>query len=302
MLNKQFAGSACALALLLSTPAFAAEEAAAPYTLTGHVDLVSDYYLRGITSTYGNSKPGLGNKWADAPESDKPVLQWGADFVHENGWYAGYWGSMINYSYKRLGESYDQYARTGNVTITDYQSNKSIENDLYGGYVGKLGDFSYTLGMTGYYYINGKHSNAFETKLGIGYGDFSAYAQTLLNDTVWGNTGDTYWTLNYTHGLPYDITFNASLGWYTYAKNGKYIGDTDPYTGSKCAAGSTFIVSGCMAGDSQVGDAFRHVILGISQPIADTGATWSLQGIIAGQNRFGTSQGNRLFGSISYAF
>jgi len=38
-----------------------AAEPAKPYTLTGHVDLVSAYTLRGATTTYGNSHPGLGN-------------------------------------------------------------------------------------------------------------------------------------------------------------------------------------------------------------------------------------------------
>ena len=43
------------LAALLATTAacsaFAADAPAAPYTLTGHIDLVSRYYLRGATTT-----------------------------------------------------------------------------------------------------------------------------------------------------------------------------------------------------------------------------------------------------------
>jgi hypothetical protein len=96
-----------ALALTAGSAHAADAPAAEPppaYTLTGHIDLVSRYYLRGLTKTYGNG-PALGNEFADAPESDKPALQWGADLGHSSGFYLGYWGSQINYSYKRLGES-----------------------------------------------------------------------------------------------------------------------------------------------------------------------------------------------------
>lgn len=288
-----------ALAGAFATPA--AADTAAPYTITGHVDLVSRYYLRGQTATYGNVYPGLGNAGADAPEADHPVLQWGVDYSNDSGWYAGYWGSQINYSYKALGKSYDAYV-AGQPLPTDYQADKSIENDIYGGYVGKIGDYSYTLGMTGYYYINGKHADALETKLGIGYGDFTIYAQTLLNDTVWGNTGDTYWTLNYGTSLPYDISFSATLGFYTYAKEGKYLGTRDPASGASCPSGQAFIVNGCYAGNLPASSNFRNLTLGITQPIGKTGLVWGLQGILAGKNRFDVQQSNKAVATISYTF
>ena len=224
--------TASLLASTMSCSATAAEQtisAAKPYTLTAHVDLVSAYYLRGATSTYGNSYPGLGNAGADAPESSHPVFQWGADFVHESGWYTGYWGSQINYSYKRLGESYDD-----RTIVSGFQDNKSVENDFYGGYTAKVDDFSYTLGLAGYAYINGRHADGLETKLGAGYKEFGLNAQTLINDTVWGNKGDTYWTLSYATALPRDLNFNASLGWYTYQKEGKYLGTSDTLSGTSC--------------------------------------------------------------------
>lgn len=287
------------LASLTSFPAMAAEDLAPakPYTLTGHVDLVSAYYLRGATTTYGNSAPGLGNVGADAPESSRPVLQWGVDFVHESGWYAGYWGSQINYSYRRLGESYDDRS-----IVSGFQNDKSIENDLYGGYTGKVGDFSYTLGLTGYLYVNGKHADGRETKLGVGYKEFGLNAQTLLNDTVWGNRGDTYWSLTYATALPHDLSFNASLGWYTYRKEGTYLGTRDTLSGTACAPGTAFVVNGCFAGNQPVGSGFRHVILGLSQPIGKTGLTWGVQGIIGGENRFGVRQANKGVVSLTYSF
>lgn len=303
LVNKRvFPVAAILLALITACSATAAEQAPAadpakPYTLTGHVDLVSAYYLRGATTTYGNSYPGLGNAGADAPESSNPVLQWGVDFVHESGWYVGYWGSQINYSYQRLGESYDD-----RTIVSGFQDNKSIENDLYGGYTGKVGDFSYTLGLTGYLYINGKHADGLETKLGVGYKDFGLNAQTLLNDTVWGNKGDTYWTLTYATALPHDLSFNASLGWYTYQKEGKYLGTRDTLSGASCGAGTAFVVNGCFTGNQPIGSGFRHLILGLSQPIGKSGLSWSVQGIMGGENRFGIRQANKGVVSISYSF
>jgi uncharacterized protein (TIGR02001 family) len=290
-------GWSCSSAMAQETPAdvAAAPDAPAAPAFTGHIDLVSHYILRGITSTYGPGAP-LGNKGADAPEADRPVPQWGVDWVSPTGVYLGYWGSMINYSYQRLGESYTDRS------ITDFQSHKSVENDLYGGYTGKIGDFGYTVGMTGYIYINSAHSNAAETKLGISYGDFSMNAQTLLQDVVWGNKGDTYWTLNYTKALPYSLTLTGSLGYYTYAKNGKYAGDTDTLTGTACGPNQGFAVNACVDGHGPVGNAFRHLIIGITQPIGSTGVTWGLQGIVGGKNRFGVGQKNYAVASLSYGF
>jgi uncharacterized protein (TIGR02001 family) len=300
MFYRTIAMTAVAVACLgtvnqvLAADAVADTPAPAP-AWTGHVDLVSRYVLRGITSTYGPGTP-LGNAGADAPESDRPALQWGADWSDPSGFYAGYFGSMINYSYQRLGESYS------NRNIVDFQSKKSVENDLYGGYNGKAGDFSYTLGMTGYVYINGKHSNALETKLAVGYGEFTLGAQTLLNDVVWGNKGDTYWTLNLAHPLPASLTLTASLGFYTYHKQGKFLGTQDTALGSACPAGQSFFDNGCLPGGAPVSSGFRHLIVGVSQPIADTGLTWSLQGVLGGDNRYGVRQKKQLLASVSYGF
>jgi uncharacterized protein (TIGR02001 family) len=284
---------AMAVAAMLALPAAHADEEAA--RLTGHVDLVSAYVLRGLTTTYGPSAPGGGNAGADAPESNRAALQWGADWVHPSGFYLGYFGAQVNYSYKQLGKLYSDPA------VSDFRADKSIENDFYGGYNGKAGDLGYTVGLTGYVYVNGRHANALETKLGLSYGDFSAAAQTLLDDVVWGNKGDTYWTLNYTKGLPGDFTVTASLGWYTYSKEGRYLGTVDTFNGTACGPGSSFNVV-CMPGSGPVSGAFRHVVLGVSRPIGTSGFTWGVQGIAGGENRFGVRQKHRVLASVSYGF
>jgi uncharacterized protein (TIGR02001 family) len=287
---------ALAIATLLLAGAAGAEDAPAPApAFTGHVDLVNKYVLRGVTSTYGPGLPGLGNAGADAPESDKPALQWGVDWNDPSGLFLGYWASQINYSYKRLAESYT------NRAVASFQDKKSIENDFYGGYNGKVGEVGYTAGLTGYYYVNGGDSNAFETKLGASYGPFSVTAQTLLKDVVWGNKGDTYWTVGASQPVAYDITLSATLGFYTYHREGRYLGTVDTLTGTRCAAGTSFIVNGCFAGGAPASSGSRHLTVGFTQPLG-AGVTWGLQGLVGGDNRYGVKQGNRQLATLSYGF
>jgi uncharacterized protein (TIGR02001 family) len=294
----------CAAALttlLACAPALADDAApaaapAGPWTITKHIDLASRYVLRGVTTTYGNGQP-LGNPGADAPESDQAALQWGIDFVHSSGWSFGYWASTINYSYKQLGNSYSDRS------ITEFQKPRSVENDFYFAYAGNIsGDLGYTLGMTGYYYANGSHANALETKAGLTWGALSFTAQTLLNDVVWGNKGDTSWTLVYTKPLPYDITFTGTLGAYTYSREGKYLGTRDTATGAACGAGQAFVVNGCFAGNGPSSGGLRHLTLGLSAPFPDSSITWSLLAILGGYNRFDVKQGNQLVGMLSWGF
>ncbi len=162
--------------------------------LTGHVDVVSKYVLRGITN---------------APEQDAPAVQGGVDYVTDSGVYLGYWFSTIGYSYKAL---------DGVST-----SQNSTEHDFYAGYNGKVGGLGYTVGGTVYYYTPGWESTGVETKLGLTYGDFGFTAQTLLNDVTYGNAGDTYWVASYTKPLPKDFTFTGQLGAYSYTKDGDHI-------------------------------------------------------------------------------
>ena len=284
--------AAALVAMSLVAGVCAAQDAA---TVTAHVDLVSRYVLRGITTTYGPGET-LGNAGGDGPESKRAALQWGADWVHPSGFYLGYFGSTVNYSYKALGQSYSDR------TVTDFQSDKSIENDFYGGYNGKAGDFTYTAGLTGYVYLNGKHANALETKLAAGYGPFVVSAQTLLGDVVWGNKGDTYWTLNYSTPLSYGLNFTASLGYYTYGKEGKFLGSVDTFRGTACAANEGFFTNGCLPSNRPVSGGFRHLVLGVTQPIADSGFTWGVQGILGGDNRFGVKQKNQVVATLSYGF
>ena len=275
--------------------AHAAETAAADPAFTAHIDLASQYVLRGATTTYGNGVA-LGNAGADAPESSRPAMQWGADLAWANGWSAGYWASTINYSYRQLGRSY------GDRSLTSFQSPRSIENDFYGAYTGKLDDWQYSAGLTYYAYLNGEHANAAETKLMVGYGPLALTAQTLLGDTVWGNRGDTYWSAAYTKSLPMNLGLTATLGAYTYRKEGQYLGTVDTLTGTPCASASAFVVNGCYVGREPVSSAFRHLTLALSGSVADTAISWNLQAIVGGANRFGVHQKSKLVATLTYGF
>lgn len=84
-----------------------------PFSFTANVNVVTDYYFRGLTQTWGG-----------------PAIQGGFDVNHTTGLYAGFWASNV---------SGNQYA------------GGSLETDWYGGYNYKLGE-DVTLGAGLYYY------------------------------------------------------------------------------------------------------------------------------------------------------
>jgi uncharacterized protein (TIGR02001 family) len=94
-----------------------------PYTLSANVYLVSDYFFRGITQTWG-----------------KPAIQGGFDFVHESGIFLGTWAS--------------------NVSGNQFPGG-SLEWDLYGGYNYKINDdITVGAGVLYYYYPGANYSKA----------------------------------------------------------------------------------------------------------------------------------------------
>ncbi len=256
--------------------------AGTPYEgdLTGNINVVSKYVLRGITQTYDKTYDGSG------PESDGPAIQGGVDYVLKNGFYAGYWFSSLGYSYASL-----------NPDSNGKHTQNSVENDLYGGYTGTIGStgIGYTLGGTVYVYQPGWASTGYETKLGLSYGEVGVTAQTLLNDVTYGNTGDTYFLATWTHALPKDFTFTGQVGAYLYGKHGDYINSNNP---SKSGYQSGYL-NGV---DKATSFAFRQATLGLSHPLPIKGATWSVQYILGGDNRFEVKQGSQLVGALGLTF
>ena len=100
----------------LSPFAAFAEESSSPLpgTLTGNIALTNDYIFRGVTQTDHDA-----------------AVQGGLDWDTGMGFHFGTWASSLNF-------------QDGNQATT--------EVDLYGGYGGKIDNFSYDVGLTYYWY------------------------------------------------------------------------------------------------------------------------------------------------------
>lgn len=127
---KTIVKSVVALAVLASASASA--------NWSGNLGVSSDYLWRGVTQSAGN-----------------PAVSGGLDYAHDNGFYAGLWGSSV-----------------------DFGDDTTYEMDVYGGYSNVVGDLSYDLNYTYYAYPNaadaGMNYDADfgELSLGLGYGYF----------------------------------------------------------------------------------------------------------------------------------
>jgi len=245
----KFTLKALAVAAVASASNFTfADEPTSPHSVSGNIGVQSAYYLRGITT-------------GDV-ENEGATITGGLDYSHESGFYAGWWGSTLGYS---LAES----------------GNNAFENDFYLGYNGSITeDLGYSVGTVYYYYYEADNTdvNGFELTLGMNYKDFGVTTNTLLQDTTWGNAGDTYIKGTYSYALPGDFSLDTALGLYAYEKSGKYYDDTTESFG------------------------FRHFDIGLSKPLADTGVTASMNYIVGGYNRYDDKQKNRVVFGLSYGF
>lgn len=228
-----------------STLSFA-EEPAAEHTVSGNISVLSSYNLRGITNL---------------PENSGATLQGGLDYNHASGFYAGWWGSTLDYALAEEGRD-------------------AFENNFYAGYGHAVNDdLGLTIGTTYYYYYESDvNSDGFELLLGLSYKDLGVTAQTLLEDTTWGNAGDTYIKGTYSYALPNDFSLDTALGLYAYEKSGDYVAETSESFG------------------------FRHFDIGLSKPLADTGVTASVNYIIGGYDRMDEKQKNKVVFGLGYSF
>ncbi|QIO07557.1 TorF family putative porin [Acinetobacter shaoyimingii] len=228
-----------------STATFAAEEATPTHSFSGNISVLSSYILRGNTTS---------------PENTDATLQGGLDYSHASGLYAGWWTSTLG---------------------TDvYGTSNPMENNFYAGYNGKISDdLGYTIGGTYYYYydVGTSDNNGLELLLGLNYKDVAVTAQTLLKDTLWGNSGDTYLKASYSYPLPKDFSLDTALGLYYYKENGKFNTSTETF-------------------------GFRHFDIGLSKPLGDTGITANMNYIIGGYDRFDNKHKNKVVFGVGYSF
>ncbi|HKK14326.1 MAG TPA: TorF family putative porin [Gammaproteobacteria bacterium] len=234
--------NAVALAVALGSSA-AVVSPAANAGASGNIGLWSKYVLRGITNS---------------PENDNAAVQGGFDWSGDSGVYLGYWGSSLSYA--------------------DAGKSNGFENDFYGGWAGKAGPLDVSLGAIYYKYINISNADGFEINPTVGYMGVTLGAKYLTKDVTWGNKGDTYWTLSYSHDLPAGFSLSGLLGYYTYKDSGKYISS------------------------SKESSAFRDLDLTLSHPIGNSGADMNATYIVGGKDRDGNSQDNTVVFSLTYGF
>lgn len=246
-----------ALGAVASAVAFAISPAAQA-GLTGNIGVFSKYVLRGITNV---------------TENNGTTVQGGFDWGFDNGLFVGYWGSNLDYVYSASGIS------TNSTT--------GFENDFYGGYAGKAGPVSFSIGATQYAYVEVDDSNLFEPFATVGAGPVTLGVKYLAQDGWWGNTGDMYWTLAYSTGLPKGFKFSGTVGYYLYDKDDN---------SELCNP----LPANC--GITTTSSAFRHVDLTLSHPIGATGAEMLVTVVIGGENRAEVDQDNTVVLGVKYGF
>jgi uncharacterized protein (TIGR02001 family) len=99
------------------------------------------------------------------------ALQGGIDWAHETGIFLGIWGSNTNF-----GDTY-------------------LEQDFYGGYAGSVGDLSYSVSSTFFFYPNDEIFNYWEFigKLGYDFGHFSVLAGLIGSPDYFGTLGTGFY-------------------------------------------------------------------------------------------------------------
>ena len=155
--------SVLATALLATLPVSQTVFAEGP--ISANVALTSNYIFRGQTQN-----------------NEDPALQGGFDFEHGSGFYAGVWGSNV-----------------------DFGGDESTELDFYGGWGFDLGSVSLDLGVILYRYFGG--DNASDTDIEEAYVGVSAYGFDLY---FYGGLDEATDNVELSYG--FDITENVSLG------------------------------------------------------------------------------------------
>ncbi len=172
--------------LLLGVCAFACSSSAMaqdsiPGDFSTTVGFVSEYSFRGI-----------------AQSNEGPALQGSIDWSHDSGFYAGVWGSSVDFN------------------------DASLETDIYAGYTGEVGGFTYDVGAIYYAYpgadVDDNQYNFVEAAFAMGY-DFDVAALSAsvnYSPDYFAGSGDaTYVAGNLDVPLPFlpfDTALNASVG------------------------------------------------------------------------------------------
>jgi len=177
-MNKKLASFA--VASLLASSAFI-QTASAETSFSGNVTLTTDYLFRGISQTDGG-----------------PAIQGGFDFEHSSGFYAGIWGSNL-----------------------DFGDDADIEIDYYAGFAGQFNDkFGYDVSLIYYSYPSSDAADALNYSFGEAYGalsyDFGVVSTTVglnySNDYFGASGNATYLFIGLGVPLPNDFALDFGFG------------------------------------------------------------------------------------------
>lgn len=168
-----------ALLAALSAPAFAQdaeEEESGP--LSYNIGIVSDYTFRGVSQT-----------------NEGPAIQAGMDYAHDSGFYAGTWGSNVDFV-------------EGDAA--------NIEWDLYLGWSGNFSEtVSFDVSVLRYVYLDQSDYNYTELLFGLGVGDYLSFQLGYSNDVFNSDETGIYYAASGTYPLPWwELTLNGSIGHY----------------------------------------------------------------------------------------
>lgn len=156
---------------LIAVPAFAADS---PHTVTGNLSFVSDYQFRGVSQT-----------------DEDMAIQGGFDYAHASGFYAGVWGSNIEWA------------------------PANMELDVYAGYAGSAGDLGYNVGLLQYVYPDFSDADTTEMYGGITYKGFGLKVSYSLSDyfAAADSDGTVYWDASYTYTFANNLGLNLHYGY-----------------------------------------------------------------------------------------
>ncbi|MDZ3833753.1 MAG: TorF family putative porin [Sphingopyxis sp.] len=183
-LNRTGLGFLAAVAAASSAPAFAQDVPSGPISVTGGVELVSDYRFRGVSLSGGDV-------------AVQPTIT----VSHDSGFYLGAWGSNLE----------------------DTPTYGEIEVDLYGGYATEIAPgTSIDVGLTYYWYPDGKKAagpaDYFEVigKLSHTLGPVEATGTVgySWDQSSLGDDDNLYLGLGLSAGIPNTpVTLSASAGY-----------------------------------------------------------------------------------------
>ena len=167
--------------ILVATALLAGSQAALA-EISGNVALTTDYRFRGYSQT-----------------TSDPAVQGGFDYSHESGFYAGAWGSNVEFA-------------------------GSLELDYYAGYAGDVTEgIGFDVGAIYYDYPGGDLGGDVDPEFWEVYGGLSgdvgpvSLSGTIsYSDDYFGESGNSfYYDLGASYGLPSDFTLSAHYGYQT---------------------------------------------------------------------------------------